>query len=61
MKYFLWPGIIICLVLPWSPDLYATYPGLLAFPIAVNSLLYTGLLVVVFLLARKLQLQPMSL
>ena len=61
MKYFLWPGIIICMVLPWSPDLYATYPGLLAFPITVNSFLYTGLIVVVFLLARKLRVQPRNL
>ena len=61
MRYFLWPGIVLCLVLPWSPDLYATHPGLLAFPLAFNSFLYTGLFVVVFLLVRKLRLQPRSL
>ena len=61
MRYFLWPGIVLCLVLPWSPDLYATRPGLLAFPIAVNSFLYTGVIVVVFLLVRKLRVQSRSL
>ena len=61
IKYLLSPGIIICMVLPWSPDLYATYPGLLAFPLAVNSFLYGGLFVGVFLLVRKLQVQPRSL
>ncbi len=61
MKYFLWPGIVLCLILPWSPDLYATYPGLLAFPITVNSILYTGLCAGAFLLARKLRVQPRSL
>ena len=61
MTYFLWPGIVLCLVLPWSPELYATYPGLLAFPITVNSVLYTGLFACLFMLAKKLRVQLRSI
>jgi len=59
--YLLLPGIIVCFILPWSPDLYGSYPALLAFPIAVNSFLYTGLCICLWLLARTICVQPKNL
>ena len=59
--YLLWPGFIVCLILPWSPDIYGAFPAFLAFPIAVNSFLYTGLFICLWLLARTLLVQPKNL